>query len=382
LTAFILIGAVMVSIALGLVAWPIYKARSNEGRSALVVLGVLALALPVGAAVLYHSISNWDWDPAAIEAASHSGQHSLPEMVSQLEDRLKKTPDDVGGWLMLGRSRLVMNDFAAASSAFKRAYEVSNGKNVEAVLGYGATLYRIDSTAINGRAGELFEEALKLDPTNPEALWFGGTAARNSGRLDVARERWAATLKSGAEMPAEFRAMLVQQITDLDRQLGRKPDPELVKIAAAAAAAATAATPTSVPVAQASGGDGNARAAPPAATGTAGTVTVRVKLGPAVAGKVPPGALLFVLARDPTQPGPPFAVKRLPAAHLPLDVVLTEQDAMLPARTIKTAKQLLIVARFSVSGMPTASSGDVYGEIPYDLASAKPVDLLIDKLVP
>jgi cytochrome c-type biogenesis protein CcmH len=176
--------------------------------------------------------------------------------------------------------------------------------------------------------------------------------------------------------------MLVQQITDLDRQLGRKPDPELVKIAAAAAAAATAATPTSVPVAQASGGDGNARAAPPAATGTAGTVTVRVKLGPAVAGKVPPGALLFVLARDPTQPGPPFAVKRLPAAHLPLDVVLTEQDAMLPARTIKTAKQLLIVARFSVSGMPTASSGDVYGEIPYDLASAKPVDLLIDKLVP
>jgi cytochrome c-type biogenesis protein CcmH len=382
LTAFILIGAVMVSIALGLVAWPIYQARSSEGRSALVVLGVLALALPVGAAVLYRSISNWDWDPAAIEAASQSGQHSLPEMVSQLEDRLKKAPDDVGGWLMLGRSRLVMNDFAAASSAFKRAYEVSKGKNVEAVLGYGATLYRIDSTAINGRAGELFEEALKLDPANPEALWFGGTAARNSGRLDVARERWAATLKSGAEMPPEFRAMLVQQISDLDRQLGRKPDPELAKIAAAAVAAA-ATTPTAMPVAQASGGDGNARAAPPAAAaGTPGTVTVHVKLGPAVAGKVPPGALLFVLARDPTQPGPPFAVKRLPGATLPLDIVLTEQDAMLPARTIKTAKQLLIVARFSVSGMPTASSGDVYGEVPYELASAKPVDLVIDKLVP
>ena len=32
--------------------------------------------------------------------------------------------------------------------------------------------------------------------------------------------------------------------------------------------------------------------------------------------------------------------------------------------------------------MPQQSSGDLYGEVAYDLASGKPVDLLIDKQVP
>ena len=77
-----------------------------------------------------------------------------------------------------------------------------------------------------------------------------------------------------------------------------------------------------------------------------------------------------------------FAAKRFAGAALPLEVVLTEQDAMMPARTIKTAKQLVIVARFSASGMPQQARGDLYGEVTYDLAGGKPVDLLIDKQVP
>jgi hypothetical protein len=65
-----------------------------------------------------------------------------------------------------------------------------------------------------------------------------------------------------------------------------------------------------------------------------------------------------------------------------MDVVLTEQDAMMPGRTVKDAKQLTIVARFSASGMPQQASGDLYGEVAYDLASGKPMDLVIDKQVP
>ncbi len=111
-------------------------------------------------------------------------------------------------------------------------------------------------------------------------------------------------------------------------------------------------------------------------------MTVRVSLSPALAAKVPQGAPLFVLARDPTQPGPPFGAKRIAAAALPMQVSLGEQDAMLPARTIKTSHQLVIVARFSASGSPIGTRGDLYGEVPYDLKSGRAVDLLIDKQVP
>ena len=65
-----------------------------------------------------------------------------------------------------------------------------------------------------------------------------------------------------------------------------------------------------------------------------------------------------------------------------MEVQITEQDAMMPTRTIKDAKQLVIVARFSASGMPTQASGDLYGEVPYDLKQGKAVDLLIDKQAP
>jgi cytochrome c-type biogenesis protein CcmH len=125
-----------------------------------------------------------------------------------------------------------------------------------------------------------------------------------------------------------------------------------------------------------------APSAAPAPKPTPGTVTVRVKVSPALAAKIPAGAPLFVLARDPTQPGPPFGAKRIAGPALPLDVQITEQDSMMATRTIKTAKQLVIVARFSASGMPTSASGDLYGEVPYDIKQGKAVDLVIDKQVP
>jgi cytochrome c-type biogenesis protein CcmH len=364
LTIFILAGALMVSIALGLLAWPLWKGRTSEGRGTLIALGVVVIALPLGAAAVYRVASNWNWDESASQGPP--GQHSLNEMVAKLEQRLKDNPGDIDGWLLLGRSHFVTQHFQRASEAYGKAYELSGGKNLEAIVGYGETLALVDQNALRSKAGELFEEALKLDPQNQKALFYGGVAAATGGRLPVARERWMTLLKQ--DLPPEVKTMLVQRIGDVDRELGRPPDPELAKYAQAAEAPAPAAMPAAATASGAAPGPG--------------VVTVRVRVSPTLAAKVPPGAPLFVLARDPTQPGPPFGARRFPSAALPMEVSLTEQDAMLPARTIKTAKELLIVARFSVSGMPTSSSGDIFGEVPYDLKTGKPVDLVIDKIVP
>ncbi|MCX7058139.1 MAG: hypothetical protein NTZ79_13440 [Proteobacteria bacterium] len=370
MTTFIIIGAIMVSIALGLLLLPLFRARVEDGRSALVVIAALAIVLPLGAAGLYYKISNWSWNPATQQAGN--GAHSIQEMIDKLHEKLKTKPEDVDGWMMLGRSEFVRNDYKKSAEAFGQAYKFSQGKNLEAIVGYGEAMAVADQTALRGRAAELFEEALRMDPANPKGLWYGGMAAAINGKLDVARERWLKLL--GQELPADIKTMLAQRIKEVDVELGRKDDPELARLSAAIPPAAAAM----------SGMQAAAPAAASAATTVSGpgTVTVRVKIAPALAAKVPAGAPLFVLARDPTQPGPPFAAKRFAAAALPLNVVLTEQDAMMPTRTLKTAKQLTIVARFSASGMPQQASGDLYGEVAYDLASGKPVELLIDKLVP
>jgi cytochrome c-type biogenesis protein CcmH len=364
LTTFILAGALMVSLALGLLAWPLWRGRTSEGRGTLIALAVVVVALPLGTALMYRTSSNWSWDPTVNQGPA--GQHSLDEAVVKLEARLRDNPGDVDGWLLLARSHYVSQRFQKASEAYGKAYELSGGQNLEAVVGYAETLALVDQNAMRGKSGELFEQALKMDPANQKALFYGGVAAAMAGQLPVARERWLALLRQ--ELPQEVKTLLVQRIQEVDQQLGKGPDPELAKYAQGAPPPAPEAVAAAAPV-----------TGPAAAPGV---VTVRVRVSPALAAKLPSGAPLFVLARDPTQPGPPFGAKRFPSAALPMQVQLTEQDSMMPTRTIKDAKQLVIVARFSTSGMPTQASGDLYGEVPYDLKKGKAVDLVIDKQVP
>ena len=374
MTLFIALAAFMLALALALIGWPLWRSRREEGTGGLIAVIVLALVLPLAATLMYRSLSTWSWDPKRI-ADAYAGHQSIEDMVAKLEERLKKQPEDVDSWLMLGRTRFVLNNYPGAVDAFSSAYQVSKGQNVDAIVGYAETLAITDSSTLGGKAGQLFEDALKLDPNNVKALFYGGSAAAASGKPALARERWAKLLSY--PLPDDVRAMLAVRIGQLDQELGRPIDTAIAKLAVAPPAppAAPAAPPAAAAAAAAGAGSAVAASGP-------GIVSVHVTLSPALAAKVAPGTPLFVLARDPSQPGPPFAAKRFGAVALPIDITLTESDAMMPGRTIKDAHQLTIVARFSTSGRPQASSGDIYGEVAYDLAKGATADLIIDKQVP
>ena len=359
---FVALAALLVALALGLLSWPLLRARREDGKGALLVIAAVVLVLPVTAALTYHWVSDWNWDPTKM-AEAYAGHQSIEDMVVKLEERVRRQPDDVESWLLLGRTRFVTNNYPAAVDAFSSAYRVSKGTNLQAIVGYGETLALVDQTTIAGKAGQLFEEALKLDPTNPKALFYGGAAAAANNHLDLARDRWARLVRQ--PLPDEVRVAVALRIGELDQQLGRPVDPEIAKLTQASAPPAPVVAVSATPV-----------------PSGPGVVTVRVSLNAELAKRVPAGTPLFVLARDPAQPGPPFAAKRLPGVTLPIVITLTEQDAMMPGRTIKDAHQLVIVARFSASGRPVASSGDIYGEVSYDLSKGKPTELVIDKQVP
>lgn len=365
MSTFIVLAALMAAAAIAMVAWPIFQSRKGEGTGATGTAVVIALAIPLGAFLLYQQWSNWPWDPAAQQAQQQT--HEMDAAIAALEARLAENGQDPEGWMLLGRSHLVTNQFAKAAEAYKRAYELTGGKNAEAMLGYAEALLMADENAMDGEAGRLFEAALQLEPQNPKALWYAGLHAIRNNDAATARDRWAAL--SAQNPPADVKAILDQRVAELDRQLGRPVQAAAVTPAAGSAPTAAGAAPAAAPQGAV------AKAAP-------GSVPVRVTIAPALASQVPPGTPLFVLARDPTNPGPPLAAKRLADVKFPLDVVLTDADAMAEGRTVSAAKQLTIVARFSKSGMPMASSGDLYGEVRYDPATGKPVELTIDKTVP
>ena len=55
---------------------------------------------------------------------------------------------------------------------------------------------------------------------------------------------------------------------------------------------------------------------------------------------------------------------------------------MLPGMQLAGGGPIRLIARISKQGQPIAASGDLFGEVGYDFASASPVTVTIDRIVP
>jgi cytochrome c-type biogenesis protein CcmH len=146
----------------------------------------------------------------------------------------------------------------------------------------------------------------------------------------------------------------------------------------------------------ANGGAGPAMRGAIASTGSAGSsasatasnaansnaaVRVHIELSPALSKTAPDAAPLFVFVRDPAQPGPPLAAKRL-ANRFPQTVELTPADSMVPGRVFAAGQKVQVVARIARSGNPIAGSGDPFGEVAYLVGHDGLVNIVIDHLTP
>jgi cytochrome c-type biogenesis protein CcmH len=364
--AFVCSAAALTLVLIAAIARNLLRFDTEERTASRIALGVTALLLPLAAALLYWHFSSWEWDPR-LRAAAADDTPDVSQMIAQLEARLKTHPDDADGWLLLGRSKYVLKDYSAAAHAYGEAYRATKGQDLEALLGYAESLALSDPDTLKGKAGELFETALALDPSNPKALWFAGLAASINGRSELAESRWMTLLQQA--LPQNIKVIVAERLTALATASGRPVNPRVAALLLAAASSSQSAPTTQ--------GEGAvARPEPPERT-----VRVHVTVDPRLANKVPTHNTLFVLARDPSAPGPPLAVKRFDTPTMPLDVVLSSKDAMLPNRTIATATHLVIVARYSLSGQPVAAAGDLSGEIAIDPAHTDAADVSISSVV-
>jgi len=105
------------------------------------------------------------------------------------------------------------------------------------------------------------------------------------------------------------------------------------------------------------------RGAPPLAAGsrTANGPPIRgtVSVADALAGKVPSGAVLFLIARSGAA-GPPLAVLRVPEPRFPLEFSLGPENRML--ETLPFAGELQLSARLDVDGNAMSRQpGDLEG---------------------
>jgi cytochrome c-type biogenesis protein CcmH len=106
------------------------------------------------------------------------------------------------------------------------------------------------------------------------------------------------------------------------------------------------------------------RGAPPVAASASSNkpITGTVSIAPELAGRIPPGAVLFLIARTGDS-GPPLAVKRIPDPKLPLAFSIGPDDRMIQAMPF--AGPIKLSARID-------SDGNAMTRLPGDLAGAAP----------
>lgn len=349
MTTFIAICALLTAVAVALLVWPLLRpaqaAAETTPRSGIAAT-VVGAVLPLAAFAIYFLATSWSWDPARHAEGAATGD--LQQMVAQLQARLANQPDDVEGWKLLGRSATVMGDYVLARDAFGRANDRTQGKDPEALVGFAESLVLNDEREIDGRAAEMFEQALSMEPDNARALWYAGIVAYRRGDLPLAQQRWVEL--QNHDLPPDLRQVVAERLAEIDKAQGRSP---------AVAAAAPAA---------------------PAAPAT-GSIELNIDVAPSLAGKVPQGATLFVIARR-GEGGPPLAVVRRAAGAWPQRISMTDANAMLPGVSLASGGALKVIARVSSSGQPVAVSGDLFGEVGYDFTSADPATITIDRIVP
>ncbi|OHX37283.1 c-type cytochrome biogenesis protein CcmI [Methylomonas sp. LWB] len=302
----------------------------------------IAILLPVGGLLLYGMLG----EPEAMKKAEWQATNqkladNVQTMVQRLVDRLQQQPDDVEGWMMLGRSFVYMQEYQKAAEAFGELNRRKPG-DPAVMLRYADALSMARNGRMSGEPADLVFRALEQVPEDHTALWLAGMAKAEAGDFRQAIVYWQ---KLSKLLPADDEAQ--QQLANMMRMA----EAEMVK-------------------------------APPSNAASAPNVEISVRASLANGRTAPADNTVFIYAQAANGPKMPLAIVRKQVADLPIDVVLNDSMAMQPQLHLADFPKLRIVARVSKSGNAMPAAGDLIGSAELNLADAnRRVNVTIDQEV-
>lgn len=297
--------------------WPMLR-----GKSSSLGLGIaLLLLLPAATLLVYQSVGSPRSLQPPVAAADVPPDADMTTLVAELQARMDAEPDDVAGWMLLGRSYRSLQQFDASLAAFRRANELAPNDPGIMVEVAEAMIFAAGPGNMNPEVPFILEAALRLEPQLQKALWLSGMVAMQGGDDLEAIRQWDGLMPL-LEPGSAVAASVQQQIDAARTRLGL----------------ATPQQPTA---------------------GWAGIELV--VQAPENIPDLTPESALFIIARDPSAPNPPLGAVRLSPAF-PARVRVTDANSMMPQRPISGADQVQLEARLSISGNPQAGEGDLQSE--------------------
>ncbi|WP_295624545.1 c-type cytochrome biogenesis protein CcmI [uncultured Nitrosomonas sp.] len=340
---------------------------------------VIALMLPLGAVFLYLNIGDTrgllpqEQLASATQMNRGSGGedlagHDFSAALETLIARLSNNPEDIEGWVMLGRTYTAMERYTEASNTYAKLAELVPS-NPQILSDYARVLGLKNQGTLAGKPTELLYEALRIDPEFPPALALAGHAEFEQEKYNEASVHWEKLLET---IPPD--SPLAKSVKDSIAEAkllssGGKEGASEQSIAVNESVTQTDIQPVNNTV-----------------VGTTETIALsvsgQVNIKPELATKAAPNDTLFIYARASTGPKMPLAILRLKASDLPAVFTLTDDMAMMPTMKMSSFPEIIIEARISKSGQAVPSSGDLQGfSKPIKLGS-NDVEIVIDKQVP
>jgi cytochrome c-type biogenesis protein CcmH len=175
------------------------KAASAGTRKPLLA-GALALAIVLIAGGLYWRLGSPGVpdDPYANrqaerdQVAQQQAQlNQIRGMVAKLADDMKQHPENLEGWLRLGRSYAVLGQPDDAAAAFAQAEKLK--PNDPAVLMAEAQALMAGlpiAEQLTPQVVALLDRIQTIDPDEPAVLWYLGLHAAQQGDFKTARANW------------------------------------------------------------------------------------------------------------------------------------------------------------------------------------------------
>lgn len=304
----------------------------------------LAVVLPVASLVLYLMLGNpLALDPAQREVQSpQAGMAQIEQMVASLAAKVEADPDNVEGARMLARSYMVLERHAEAVKLLEKLAK-KLPDDAQLYADWADALASATDRKLAGEPEKLISKALQLDPDNAKALALHGTLQFERGQYAQAAATWQRIL-AHAEPGSEFAQQVQAMVGEARERAGLAPTVQ-----------PTAAAP-----------DSGLR------------IRLALSLDAALAAKAAPADPVFVFVR-PAAGGPPLAAIRLSVKDLPAELDLAQAVRMNPA---PLPEQVVIGARVSKSGQPTAAKGDLEGLSAAVSPAAGSLKLAIDRELP
>jgi cytochrome c-type biogenesis protein CcmH len=166
------------------------KIAPRRTKLTIVTTALLVPALSIG---LYILLGNVGVATGKIDTDTSQGSAQIQDMISALAKRLESQPDDVRGWVMLGRSYAVTGEIVKSVAAYKKAYALTP-ENPDVLIGLAEVTILSNNPQLQRRSVELLNRVLKVNPNENRALWLAGYAEAQLGNNDEAIKYWQTLL--------------------------------------------------------------------------------------------------------------------------------------------------------------------------------------------